>query len=170
MVLFPDLSGIDLFGQNRCNATIRYFIPQPHHCNEVLVTNSTSNNQASLTEDGIHSIVDSDGITKLVAAFYRQVPKDDILGPMYPPDDLAGAEERLRLFLIFRFGGPQDYLQHRGHPKLRLRHAPFAIDQHARDRWMQLMGNAITECQFSEEVSTVLRTFLGNVATFLMNQ
>ncbi len=106
----------------------------------------------------------------MVAAFYKQVPDDDILGPMYPPDDLAGAEERLRQFLIFRFGGPQDYLQHRGHPKLRLRHAPFAIDQHARDRWMQLMNNAITECPFSEEVSTLLRSFLGNVATFLMNR
>lgn len=106
----------------------------------------------------------------MVAAFYKQVPSDDILGPMYPPDDLGGAEERLRLFLIFRCGGPQDYLQHRGHPKLRLRHAPFAVDQHARDRWMQLMHNAITECRFSEEVSTVLRSFLGNVATFLMNR
>ncbi|MCA9013203.1 MAG: globin [Planctomycetaceae bacterium] len=106
----------------------------------------------------------------MVSAFYRQVPADDILGPMYPPEDLAGAEERLRLFLIFRFGGPQDYLQRRGHPKLRLRHAPFAIDQLARDRWMQLMNNAITECQFSNDVSTVLRTFLGNVATFLVNR
>lgn len=170
MVLFPDLSGIDLFGQNRCNATHRHFIPQPNCCNEAPVTNSTPINQASLTEDRIHSIIGSDGITNLVAAFYQRIPTDDILSPMYPPDDLAGAEERLRLFLIFRFGGPQDYLQHRGHPKLRLRHAPFAIDQHARDRWMQLMGNAITECQFSEEVCTVLRTFLGNVATFLMNR
>ncbi len=106
----------------------------------------------------------------MVAAFYKQVPDDDILRPMYPPDDLAGAEERLRQFLIFRFGGPQDYLQHRGHPKLRLRHAPFAIDQNARDRWMQLMNNAITECRFREEVSTLLRSFLGNVATFLMNR
>ncbi len=134
------------------------------------MTDSTPNNQASLTEDRIHSVIGSDGIAGMVAAFYRQVPDDDILGAMYPPGDLAGAEERLRLFLIFRFGGPQDYLQHRGHPKLRLRHAPFAIDQQARDRWMQLMNNAITECQFSEDVSAILRTFLGHVATFLMNR
>ena len=145
------------------------FIPRPTPCNESLVTNSIPPNQASLTEDRIHSVIGSDGIARLVAAFYRQVPTDEILGPMYPPNDLPGAEERLRQFLIFRFGGPQDYLQHRGHPKLRLRHAPFVIDQHARDRWMQLMNNAITECQFSEDVSTVLRTFLGHVATFLMN-
>ena len=134
------------------------------------MTDPTPDNQISLTEDRIHSVIGSDGIGRMVAAFYKQVPSDDILGPMYPPDDLGGAEERLRLFLIFRCGGPQDYLQHRGHTKLRLRHAPFAVDQHARDRWMQLMHNAITECRFSEEVSTVLRSFLGNVATFLMNR
>ena len=133
------------------------------------MTDSTPNNQTALTEDRIHSVIGSDGIATMVAAFYRQVPEDDILGPMYPAADLAGAEERLRLFLIFRFGGPQDYLQHRGHPQLRLRHAPFAINQNARDRWMQLMNNAITACQFSAEVSTVLRTFLGNIATFLKN-
>jgi len=134
------------------------------------LTDSTTNNPVPFSEDYIIRRLGSDGIAHLVAAFYRQIPDDDILGPMYPPDDLVGAEERLRLFLTFRFGGPQDYLQHRGHPKLRLRHAPFTIDQRARDRWMQLMGNAITECQFSEDVSTILRTFLGNVATFLMNR
>jgi hemoglobin len=89
---------------------------------------------------------------------------------MYPAEDLAGAEERLRLFLVFRFGGPQDYLQRRGHPALRMRHAPFAVTQAARDRWMQLMENAIVECEFSEEVQGVLRGFLGNVATFLINR
>ncbi len=134
------------------------------------MTDSTTNNPVPFSEDHIFRHLGSDGIAHLVAAFYRQIPDDDILGPMYPPDDLVGAEERLRLFLTFRFGGPQDYLQHRGHPKLRLRHAPFAIDQQARDRWMQLMGNAITECQFSRDVSSVLQTFLGNVATFLMNR
>ena len=134
------------------------------------MTDSTPNNQAVLTEDRIHSVIGSDGIATMVAAFYRQVPDDDILGAMYPAHDLGGAEERLRLFLIFRFGGPQDYLQQRGHPQLRLRHAPFAINQNARDRWIQLMSNAITECQFSVEVSAVLQTFLGNIATFLMNR
>ena len=82
-----------------------------------------------LTENELFSHIGADGITRLVAGFYRQIPNDSILGPMYPADDLAAAEERLRLFLIFRFGGPQDYLQRRGHPQLRMRHAPFAINQ-----------------------------------------
>lgn len=124
----------------------------------------------SLTENELFSVLGAEGLQRLVAAFYRQIPSDSILGPMYPPHDLAGAEERLRLFLTFRFGGPQDYLQLRGHPALRMRHAPFAVDQKARDRWMQLMNKAIDECQFAPDAAAVLRTFLGNVATFLMNR
>lgn len=123
-----------------------------------------------LTESDLFALIGADGITRLVAGFYRQIPDDDVVGPMYPPNDLAAAEERLRLFLIFRFGGPQDYLQRRGHPALRMRHAPFAINQAARDRWMQLMEKSINDCQFSEEVSQVLRGFLGHVATFLINR
>lgn len=134
------------------------------------MTDPNLNIPVQLTEGQIHSVIGSEGIAALVAAFYKQIPDDDILGPMYPRDDLKGSEERLRLFLKFRFGGPQDYLQRRGHPQLRIRHAPFAIDQHARDRWMLLMNNAITECRFSDQVSTVLRTFLGHVATFLINR
>ena len=123
-----------------------------------------------LSENNLVTVLGVGGIERLVAAFYRQIPGDDLLGPMYPAEDLAGAEERLRLFLVFRFGGPQDYLQRRGHPALRMRHAPFAVTQAARDRWMQLMENAIEECGFSEEVQVVLRGFLGNVATFLINR
>ena len=115
-------------------------------------------------------MIGSEGIARMVAVFYRRVSNDDILGPMYPRKDLAGAEERLRLFLIFRFGGPEDYLQQRGHPKLRLRHAAFSIDKDARDRWVQLMDNAIDECRFGDEVSTVIKSFLASVATFLMNR
>lgn len=137
------------------------------------MSNESSSNPTppqSLTENEIHSVIGTDGIHRLVAAFYRQVPGDDILGPMYPPHDLTAAEERLRLFLLFRFGGPQDYLQRRGHPQLRMRHAPFAINQAARDRWMKLMSAAIDECQFADNVSTVLQNFLGHVATFLINR
>ncbi|MFN5537625.1 MAG: globin [Planctomyces sp.] len=123
-----------------------------------------------LSENNLVTVLGVGGIERLVAAFYRQIPGDDLLGPMYPAEDLAGAEERLRLFLVFRFGGPQDYLQRRGHPALRMRHAPFAVTQAARDRWMQLMEKAIVEGEFSEEVQGVLRGFLGNVATFLINR
>jgi hemoglobin len=133
------------------------------------MTDSASH-ETPLTEGQIYDAIGSDGIARLVHAFYQQIPQDDVLGPMYPPQDLLGAEERLRLFLLFRFGGPQDYLQRRGHPMLRGRHAPFFINQTARDRWVQLMDNALEQCRFSLQVSTVIRSFLAQVATFLINQ
>lgn len=132
------------------------------------MTDSASN-ETPLTEGQIHDAIGSDGIARLVHAFYQQIPQDDVLGPMYPAHDLPGAEERLKLFLIFRFGGPQDYLQHRGHPMLRARHAPFVINQKARDRWVHLMDNALEQCQFTPHVTTVIRSFLSHVATFLIN-
>ena len=134
------------------------------------MTDHPSADSAGLTENEIHKAIGSDGIHRLVREFYRQVPLDDILGPMYPAEDLQGAEDRLRMFLIFRFGGPQDYLQHRGHPKLRLRHAPFAIDQTARDRWVRLMDNSLLSCQFQPDATQVIRTFLSSVASFLINR
>src|ERR1700691_1449096 len=93
----------------------------------------------------IYSMIGAEGFARLVAAFYRQVPQDDLLGPIYPASDLPGAEQRLRDFLIGRFGGPQTYIEQRGHPRLRARHSPFAIDQTIRDRWMRLMENALGE-------------------------
>lgn len=125
---------------------------------------------AGLTENEIYNAIGSEGIRRLAREFYRQVPFDEVLGPMYPAEDLQGAEDRLRMFLIFRFGGPQDYLQHRGHPKLRLRHAPFAIDQTARDSWVRLMDNALVSCEFQPDATHVIRTFLASVATFLINR
>ncbi|WCZ36196.1 Aminopeptidase N [Corynebacterium heidelbergense] len=80
---------------------------------------------------------------KLVGEFYRQVRTDDILGPMYPEEDLSGAEDRLRWFLAQYWGGPEEFNARRGHPRLRMRHAPFAIDEAARDRWLTLMRNAM---------------------------
>ena len=114
--------------------------------------------------------VGEQGIARVVAAFYRRVPQDDVLGPMYPAEDLKGAEERLRDFLIYRFGGPQRYIEQRGHPRLRARHGPFAIDQRARDRWMSLMTDALAEAQVPAEAAGVMRTFLDGIATFLMNR
>ena len=123
-----------------------------------------------MQETDVYSIVGEDGFTRLVAAFYRQVPQDDILGKMYPPEDLAGAEQRLRDFLIYRFGGPQRYIEERGHPMLRARHMPFQIDRTARDRWMRLMNNAFAEAALPAEVEQFLRTFLDQMSTFMINQ
>ena len=123
-----------------------------------------------MTEADIYDIIGEDGFQRLVAAFYRQIPDDDILGPMYPADDLEGAEERLREFLVFRFGGPQRYLEKRGHPRLRMRHAPFIVNQAARDRWVQLMSNAFEEAQLSPSAQQVMQQFLEHTASFLINQ
>ena len=122
-------------------------------------------------DDGqIYDAIGEDGFERLVAAFYRQIPGDDILGPMYPPDDLEGAEQRLRDFLIGRFGGPHRYMEQRGHPRLRMRHAPYAIDGAARDRWVQLMSNALDETKLPREVELMLRPFFEGVATMMMNR
>jgi hemoglobin len=123
-----------------------------------------------MNEADVYQVVGDDGFDRLIRAFYRQVPEDPILGPMYPKADLAGAEQRLRDFLKFRFGGPSTYLETRGHPRLRMRHFPFAVTQAARDRWVLLMGRALEETKLPAEVEQTLREFFGSVATFLMNR
>jgi hemoglobin len=123
-----------------------------------------------MDELNLYAMIGDEGFARLVGAFYRQVPNDDILSRMYPPDDLAGAEERLRDFLIGRFGGPQRYIERRGHPRLRARHMPFHINRAARDRWMALMDNAFAEAALPAEAAAYLREFLSQMATFMINQ
>lgn len=118
----------------------------------------------------IYEQIGEDGFARLVRAFYAQVPGDDILGPMYPADDMAGAEERLRDFLIGRFGGPNRYIEQRGHPRLRQRHAPFVIDQRARDRWIEMMTKALDETALPPDVTHTLRSFFEQTATFMVNR
>lgn len=128
----------------------------------------------------VYEAIGEDGFERLIAAFYRQIPGDDILGPMYRVSEadsagtkaerMAAAEARLRDFLIFRFGGPKRYLDRRGAPALRMRHARFAVDQAARDRWMLLMNNALGEAGLPPDATATIREFLGGVATFLINR
>ena len=123
-----------------------------------------------MEESEIYSHIGEHGFERLVAAFYRQIGSDEILGPMYPRHDLKGAEQRLRDFLIFRFGGPQRYIEERGHPRLRMRHAPFQVDQSARDRWVQLMNKAFEEAALPPEAERILRPFFESTATFMINR
>jgi hemoglobin len=123
-----------------------------------------------LLDTKVYSIIGDEGFTRLVAAFYRRVASDDILRPLYPEEDLAAAEVRLREFLIQRFGGPMAYSEKRGHPRLRVRHAPFAIDQKGRDRWVQLMEAALAEANLPTEVVPPLQKFLHEAATFMINR
>lgn len=123
-----------------------------------------------MNEDRIFSLIGEDGFARLVAAFYRQVYDDDILGPMYPKDDRDGAEQRLRDFLIYRFGGPQRYIEQRGHPRLRMRHMPFAVNAAARSRWLRLMTNALDEVRLPADVDAFLREFFDGVSAMLVNR
>jgi hemoglobin len=121
-------------------------------------------------EQELYRLIGDEGFARLVSAFYRRVPHDDLLGPMYGEDDLAGAEQRLRDFLVFRFGGPPRYIETRGHPRLRMRHARFAISSEARDRWLELMCAALDEVRLPKEADSVLRAFFDATSTFLINQ
>jgi hemoglobin len=123
-----------------------------------------------MEELNVYALIGEEGFARLVGAFYRQVPSDDILSRMYPPGDLPAAEERLRDFLIGRFGGPQRYIEQRGHPRLRMRHMPFHINRAARDRWMALMDNALGEAALPAEAEQFLREFFSQMSTFMINQ
>lgn len=123
-----------------------------------------------MDEAAVYGAIGEEGFARLAAAFYRKVPNDEILSPMYPADDMPGSEERLRDFLVGRFGGPPRYIEQRGHPRLRMRHMPFAIDQAARDRWMQLMTNAVAEAELPADAAGVLLEFFGAMATFMINR
>ena len=82
---------------------------------------------------------------RIVGTFYQLVREDEILRPLYPDDDLEGAEERLRMFLEQYWGGPRTYSDQRGHPRLRMRHAPFRIGFLERDAWLRCMHTAVAE-------------------------
>ena len=123
-----------------------------------------------MDELDVYAAIGEDGFRRLIAAFYRQVPGDEILGPMYPARDLAGAEQRLCDFLIGRFGDPQRYIEQRGHPRLRMRHMPFAVNADARERWLQLMTNALDEVKLPEDVDALLREFFDGVSAMLVNR
>ena len=118
----------------------------------------------------IYDAIGEEGFERLIRAFYAQVPDDPLLGPMYPPNDFPGAEQRLRDFLVGRFGGPTRYIDQRGHPRLRMRHNPFAIDEQARDRWVLLMDKALDEAALPQPVTDALREIFHGTATFMINR
>lgn len=85
----------------------------------------------------------SDTFQQLVHRFYQEVARDELLRPMYPEEDLTGAEHRLRMFLEQYWGGPHTYSEQRGHPRLRMRHVPYHISEIERDAWLRCMDIAI---------------------------
>lgn len=110
-----------------------------------------------------------EGIRRMVAAFYRRVRTDDLIGPMYPEGEWDAAEERLAEFLLFRLGGSLRYTEMRGHPRLRMRHAPFRIGGAERDRWLELMSLAMDETGVSAAARGFFDPFFAQVADFMRN-
>src|SRR2546423_12696160 len=102
---------------------------------------------------------------KLVALFYEGVAADPVLRPMYPEEDLGPAEQRLRMFLEQYWGGPRTYSEQRGHPRLRMRHAPFRIGLIERDAWLRCMRVAVDEAGLHGENPPTLWRHLGMAAT-----
>lgn len=120
-------------------------------------------------EPKVSAAFDEQKITEMVAAFYRRVRDDEIIGPMYPENDWPGAEQRLRDFLIYRFGGCDRYIRERGHPRLGMRHAGFRIDLAARERWLAIMQEAIEEVGVPKNERLNVQNFFQQVAEFLRN-
>ncbi|WP_020572520.1 globin [Parafrankia discariae] len=106
----------------------------------------------------------------LVARFYEGVASDPVLRPLYPDEDLAAAEERLRLFLIQYWGGPGTYSEQRGHPRLRMRHVPFAIGPAERDAWLRIMESAVDSLGLAPEHRAQLWDYLLMAANSLQNR
>jgi hemoglobin len=109
------------------------------------------------------------GLRNLVSEFYRRIREDDLIGPMYPPDDWEGSEKRLADFICFRIAGNPIYTETRGHPRLRMRHMPFKIDETARDRWLILMGGSMDALGIGGEEREALDAFFFQVADFMRN-
>ena len=105
----------------------------------------------------------------LVHDFYAGVATDPVLAPMYPAEDLAGAEERLMLFLVQYWGGPKTYQEQRGHPRLRMRHQHFHIDATARDSWLMHMLAALEKQEMDPLARAEMHAYLVSAADFMMN-
>jgi hemoglobin len=106
---------------------------------------------------------------RLVGRFYAGVRADPQLRALYPEEDLGPAEVRLRMFLVQYWGGPRTYSEQRGHPRLRMRHAPFAIDGAARDAWLRHMREAVDSLELPAELADPLWRYLEMAAHSMQN-
>ena len=101
--------------------------------------------------------------------FYELVATDDLLRPMYPEADLGPAEDRLRMFLEQYWGGPTTYSETRGHPRLRMRHAPFPVTPTAMEHWLAHMRIAVKEANLAPMHEATLWDYLERAAHFMVN-
>lgn len=110
-----------------------------------------------------------DTFTTIARVFYQRVSEDPVLHEMYPEEDLAPAEERLRLFLIQYWGGPSYYQEKRGHPRLRMRHMPFKVNPKAKEHWLKAMRSAVDEAQLSEADDALVWDYFERAALAMVN-
>ena len=118
----------------------------------------------------VFDAVGENGFTRLVDHFYTGVAADPVLQPLYPAGDMDGARRRLTLFLIQYWGGPDTYSRERGHPRLRMRHAPFAIGMAEREAWLALMREAVASLVLSPEVESALMGYFEPASMAMINQ
>ncbi len=111
-----------------------------------------------------------DTFRTLVRRFYAGVAADPVLRAIYPEEDLSGATERLTLFLIQYWGGPQTYSETRGHPRLRLRHQPFAIGRREREAWLGHMTAAVDSLDLAPAVRKALLDYFETASTAMINR
>ena len=131
---------------------------------------STDEQEITGRADSFYEAVGGEAtFTRLVERFYAGVAADPVLRALYPEDDLGPAAERLRLFLIQYWGGPTTYSRLRGHPRLRMRHAPFAINTAARDAWLRHMRDAVDSLELAPAHEQVLWTYLSGSAEAMRN-
>lgn len=107
---------------------------------------------------------------RIVDSFYRRVQQDELLAPMYPQDDWEGAKWRLRTFLEQYWGGPTTYSERRGHPRLRMRHAPYPITIEAKNHWLQHMHAALDEVGLPLMQDVAFREYVERAALAMVNR
>lgn len=117
----------------------------------------------------LYDQIGAEGFAKLAHVFYQGVASDPLLKPMYPEEDLGPAERRLKLFLEQYWGGPDTYQQERGHPRLRMRHMPFAIGPNARDAWLKHMRTALDSLELSVADDALMWDYLERAAHAMLN-
>ncbi len=108
-------------------------------------------------------------IRRVVDRFYAGVATDDLLRPMYPEEDLGPAADRLTMFLAQYWGGPTTYSELRGHPRLRMRHAPYAVTPDARDRWLHHFKAGLDEAGLTPEQHEQFWAYATHAAQFMIN-
>lgn len=123
----------------------------------------------SFRPQNIYESLGAETFERLVERFYNAVRADEPFYAMYPPD-LDESKRTLRLFLMQFFGGPDDYSQERGHPRLRMRHAPFSIGIQERDTWLRHMNAALEIEVHDPAIRQTMREYFERTADFMINQ